>query len=170
MAANASDPSPVAHDAARFDKPPGFDDLTDYLFESADGARLAVRQGPPSPSKRPDPEVAVAAYLTQLHRLFPPAELMIRRVGPDRAASFAAQRLDFAFTDRSQQWREQSVFARLPDGSDLHMAYVTPEETAGADDRFDWPCRAARCAESRGSHGRWLTLLEGLSRIRGISW
>src|SRR5262249_10463684 len=118
MAANSSAREPVAHGAARFDKPAGFDDLTDYVFESADGcSRLTLRQGAPSPGNPAAPEAAVAVYLPQLPRLFPPADLVFLWAGPDRAAPFPAQRLDFAFIDRGRPCREQSLFARLPDGS-----------------------------------------------------
>src|SRR5262249_24718716 len=78
---------PGGQDRVRFEKPAGFDDLTDYVFAAADNsARLTVHHGRPEPGGPQDTESALAGYLTQLHRLFPAADLVFRRAAPDAEA------------------------------------------------------------------------------------
>jgi hypothetical protein len=138
-------PQTAEHDGVCFDRPAGFDDLTDYVFASADGsARLSVHHGNPAAEKPPGPDAALAGYLTRLHRLFHPADLEFVRAGPAPGAPPPAVGLEFVFVDGGQRWRHQDLFGRLPDGSDYQLAYVTPAGDARAGRRFDAVVRSLR--------------------------
>lgn len=154
---------PVVH----FNPPVGFEDLTDYHFEAADGRSwLSVHHGVPGPGETQTVEMAVATYLTQLHRLFPPLDLAFLSVGPAGESPLPAQRLAFTFADGGSQWRQQSLLGRLSDGSGLQINYVTSETDTTAERCFAEVVRSIR------PHGEVvLPTLTGFipRRVKGIN-
>src|SRR5205823_2686976 len=73
--------------------------------------------------------------------------ITFERVGPTAGPGPEAQRLEFVFPEQGRVYREQSVFARLDDGSCLSVTYVTPAQDTAAPAQLDRILQSTRARE-----------------------